>query len=160
MPSKRGRSGPALARWLSDPVASDFASRERLAFEATSGERGNGIGGWDKPFHRFLYALDLLYGKDRWPSGLAQPPSWPGAWMPGRQYDPSAYEVLPDGPPETLRAAVDAEQAGRDEQLRQMIEQNSRGSVAEMMLRCGIPPREGFEAVSDGEWPAGAAPDA
>jgi hypothetical protein len=113
VPSSRSKGAPVLPRWIADPAASDFAGPERLAIEGAGGL------GWLKPFSRFLYALDLAYGTDRWPSNLSQPPRWPADWAPCRgRYDPATYEVLTDGPPEWLRGAVDAQQAEIDKLMR------------------------------------------
>jgi hypothetical protein len=141
VPSSRGRAAPALPRWVRDPVVSDFADAARCLFEATSGERGDGLGSTGHALSRFMHALDLLYGPDQWALQLAKPPRWPGTWMPGTRYDPTSYEVLPDGPPEWLRAAVEAHQAEEDEQRRQIVAQNSfPGYRAQMLVRLGVPP--------------------
>jgi hypothetical protein len=138
VPSDRGNAAPVLPRWISDPGASDFASPERLAFEATSGERGDGLLGYMKPFGRFIHALELLYGADQWTPRLAVLPWWPGDWRPGRRYDPSAYEVPPDGPPAWLRAAVEAYQAENDERTGQVAAKTLVSeNHAAMLVRTG-----------------------
>ena len=137
VPSDRGNPAFVLPRWVRDPVAADFACPERLAFEATA---GGGLTGWLKPFSRFQYALDLFYGADQWPGDLAKPPRWPGHWMPGKVYDPSAYEPLQDGPPEVLRRAVEAHQAEEDERLRQTVRANMPCHAEETLREMGVPP--------------------
>jgi hypothetical protein len=158
MPSRRGSPAPHQARWITDPAASDFASPERLAFEARSGEGGDGLACWGNPYGRLRHALDLFFGMDQWAMGIAKLPRWAGGWMPGRRYNPKAYEVLPDGPPEWLRAAVDAYQAAEDERERQIIAGNSfPGYEAQMRVRCGIPPavsrrsRKGRKSGQEGQ---------
>lgn len=128
--------GGNLPRWIASPAAEDFASPERLAFEASSGTQGDGLAGCMRPFYRLMYALDLHYGKDRWPAELAKYPRWPGRWMPGKPYDESAYRPQPDGPPEMLRQAVEAWQAERDEATRATVTANAgSGPGAAAMLR-------------------------
>ena len=141
VPSDRGSAAPALPRWIRDPVAADFASPERLAFEAVSGESGDGLAGCMRPFSRFQHALDLFYGQDQWSSALARPPRWPGSWMPGRRYDPAAYERLPGALPSWLAEAVEAWQLEQDAATRSIVAANvPLEHQAAMLKRTGCPP--------------------
>jgi hypothetical protein len=129
----------APQRWIADPVASDFASPERLAFEVTSGECGDGLVCWGNPYGRLQHALDLFFGLGQWAAAMAKVPRWPGGWMPGRRYDPASYEVLPDGPPTWLRAAVDEYQVEGDERQRQIVAKNCPADYqAQMPIRVGV----------------------
>lgn len=135
------RAAGQLPRWITKPQASDFAGPELLAWETTSGEQGDGLASWSCPHHRFMHALDLYFGYDDWDRELAKYPAWPGGWTPGKAWDPAAYERLPGGPPDDLRQAVDAWQAGEDEKMRERIRRNSFPEhVADMMERVGVPP--------------------
>lgn len=138
MPSNRAAAAPALPRWISDPAAADFATAARLAFEATAGD---GLAGWSRPYQRLQHALDLVYGRDQWPSDLAALPTWPGGWRPGRPYDPALYDRPPGGPPADLRAAVEEHQAEDDARARRDVARNVTLNVAQLLLSMAVPAR-------------------
>lgn len=139
-----------LPRWVREPWASDFASNARLQYEAESGDPesgAQGLGTMYRPLDRLTHAVELAgFGDwDHWPTGNQHWMHWPGKWMPGKPYDPAAYEVAPDGPPEELRQLVDAWQAEQDETHRALLRRNGwlRGGADEdaAVLRLhGVPP--------------------
>jgi hypothetical protein len=139
VPHRRGRAAPVLPRWIADPHAADFASRERLAAEARAGA---GLTGWLRPLGRFMHALDLVYGKDRAPAGVVKPPRWPGEWAPWLgDFDPASFKVLPGAPPDDLRQQVEQYQAAADELVRHALEKSAAFCPVTGKLReLGIPP--------------------
>jgi hypothetical protein len=114
-PVGRGQAG-RLPRWVRDPRVMDWltptdvaasverAAERHLEWERCGGTRGVGPQGPAdaqlegrqfahlEAYGMFVTALDITYGRDRWPS------SWASARMP--------WDAAPGGPPDGLVAAV------------------------------------------------------
>jgi hypothetical protein len=102
---RRGRLD-GLPRWAREPMASDFATEERLRAEIAAGS----LAGPSRAQARYWRALELALGSEAAAWTVIREdrfPRFPDGWHPGIAAEMGAYVRLPGGPPAALAAEVE-----------------------------------------------------